>query len=57
MWGRTCGPEALVDIAHTQVQHFNGSIVGPDPFSLPITRYSAVSSTDPLLSARNFAST
>ena len=37
VWGRTCG-DVLVDLAETRVHHFQGAVVGPDSFNLPITQ-------------------
>lgn len=37
VWGRTCG-DVLVDASSAVVQHFQGAITGPGPFSLPIQR-------------------
>ena len=39
MWGR-CGGDGgegvLIDVSGTRVRHYQGPLVGPDPFSLPL---------------------
>ena len=37
VWGRTHG-KVLADPTFIEVSHFPGAVVGPDPFSLPLTR-------------------
>lgn len=37
LWGHTCG-KVFADITHVRVMHYPGSVVGPDPYDLPITR-------------------
>ena len=40
VWGRCAGGEndALVDVNAVRVRHYPGAVVGPDPFSLPLSR-------------------
>ncbi len=38
IWGRTEGEDVIADVSHAQVQHFQGAIVGPDPFSIPLNK-------------------
>ena len=38
VWGRCEGVEGVtVDVSWVRVRHYPGAIVGPDPFSLPLT--------------------
>lgn len=38
IWGKTEGEDVIADVSQTMVRHFQGAIVGPDPFSLPLSR-------------------
>ena len=37
VWGKCSGKDTVVDVSAVQVKHYPGAIVGPDPFSLPLT--------------------
>ena len=38
VWGKTHGSAVIVDSSFTKVQHYPGAVMGPDPFTLPLTR-------------------